>query len=276
MADFTLNLTGTAQVDNSIVLAYDQGFIVAAGQAAILDQFVQTRYDIGAKSIAFPKYGRLAVSTTPLNEREDLTSAALADTEVLFTPAEYGNVVTTTSLASLQTGGKVDLAAATLVGLNMGQTMDALAIAALKTSTNITVDATFDGAALDAQYSRLAAKSVQPLADGLYVAVMPESKIALLRAESGWIDVQKYSNALNVLRNEVGIYKGHRIVRHQGVGTDVISFGYNAFGKAVSKEASLTMTGPFDKLGRMVNVGWYGVLAYGLIDTDSVERITIA
>ena len=37
---FTLNLSGTTQVDDSIVLAYDQQFIVAAAQEQVMDQFV--------------------------------------------------------------------------------------------------------------------------------------------------------------------------------------------------------------------------------------------
>ncbi|MCP5916067.1 hypothetical protein NL317_29025, partial [Klebsiella pneumoniae] len=50
-------------------------------------------------------------------------------------------VVTKTKLASLQTGGKVDLAAARLVGINMGSTLDKLAMLAGEASTNImTVD----------------------------------------------------------------------------------------------------------------------------------------
>lgn len=270
---FTVNLSGTAQVDDSIILAFDQGFIVGAGQEQILDQFVDARFDIGAKSIAMPKYGRIAVSTTPLTEDEEATATALSDTSVLFTPKEYGRVVSRTALASLQTGGKVDLAAARVVGLNMGQTMDALAIAALGASTNVTVDATFDGAALDAQYSRLVAKSIATI-DGAYVALLNEAQIATLRNETGFTDVAKYASAESVLRNEVGFYKGHKIVRHQGVAAGtVISLGFNALGKAVSKEAGLVITGPFDNLARFVNVGWHGVLAYGIVDTDAVEVI---
>lgn len=273
---YTLNMTDTTAVDSSILLAFDQGYLVAAGQEQILDQFVSYKADIGAKSIQMPKFSRLAISTTPLTETDDATSAALSDATILLTPKEYGNVVTRTSLASLQTGGKADLAAATVVGLNMGQTMDALAIAALNASTNVTVDATFDGAALDLQYSRLAAKSVQMI-DGAYVAIMGEAQIATLRNEAGFYDVQKYSSAEAVLKNEVGFYKGHKIVRHQGVAAGtVFSLGFNALGKAVSKEAGLVISGPFDKLARFVNIGWYGVLTYGLIDTDAVEAIKAA
>jgi N4-gp56 family major capsid protein len=270
---FTTNLSGTAQLDNSIVLAFDQGFIVSAGQAAILEALVEWKADIGAKSIGFPKYGRLALATTPLTETDDVTSEALSDSEVILTPREYGKSITRTALASFQTGGKVDLAAATLVGMNMAQTQDALIVAALQGSANQEI-AVVSGAQLDGQFSKLAAKSVMPVAGGAYVALMSEAECAILRNEAGFIDVAKYGSAEAVLRNEIGFYKGHKIVRHQGVtaGT-VISLGHNAVGKAVSREAGLVLSGPFDKLGRFVNVGWYGVFAYGLVDTDAVELL---
>ena len=273
---FTTNLTGSNEVDSSIVLAYDQGIIVASGQAQIMEPFVTVKADIGAKSISFTKYGRTALATTPLTETEDVVSTGLSDSEILLVPKEYGMAVTKTNLASLQTGGKVDLAAAQLVGVNMGMTLDQLAINALAASTNVTVDATFDGAALDLQYSKLAAKSVGMI-EGGYVALMAEAQIAKLRAEAGFVDVAKYANAQAVLKNEVGFYKGHRIVRHAGVAAgSIICFGANALGKAVSKEASMTLAPGADKLGRFVHLGWYGVLAYGIIDSDAVEQIKAA
>ena len=47
--------------------------------------------------------------------------------------------------------------------------------------------------------------------------------------------------------------------------------GFNALGKAVSQEAQLKMTGPFDKLARFLNVGWVGCLKYLIIDQDALE-----
>lgn len=275
MADFTTNLTGIAQVDNSLVQAYAAGVMIANGQAQILEPMVSVREEIGAVSIRFSKYGRLALATTPLNEREDLESVALTDSEIVLTPKEYGNVVTTTNLSSIQTGGRVDLAAATNVGLNMGATQDALILAALMTAPAGNKEASaVSGAQLDGQYTKLASASVATI-NGEYVAVMPEAMIAILRAESGWIDVAKYASAESVLRNEVGMYKGHRIVRHQGVAANhAISLGANALGKAVSRAPGMVMTSGQDKLNRFVNIGWYGVFGYGLIDTDAVQILT--
>lgn len=299
---FTLNLSGTTQVDDSLVLAFDQSFITAAGQADVMDQFVQYNADIGAKSIQFPRYAQLSVSTTPLTEDEDVTSEALSDSQILLTPKEYGKVVTRTSLASLQTGGKVDLAAATLVGQNLAATSNAIASNALLATTNVLTagdKASADflstdvltGTILNKAYNKLARANITGIAGQEYVLFAHDDVIADLRADTSvgsWVDVNKYSNAIEVLRNEVGMYKGFRVVRNNflagtdqsGAGTvDVyscIAMGFNGLGKAVSKMSDLVISGPFDKLGRFINVGWYGVFDYGIIEPNAVWKIQVA
>lgn len=292
---FTLNLSGTAQVDDSIITAYDQSFLVAYGQDNVMDQFVQYRQDIGAKAIELPRFSRLGLATTPLDEIEDLTSTALADTKVVLTPQEYGNVVTTTKLANLQTGGKADLAAAQLVGINWAQTMDKLAIQALDASANVRVVGgkaegsvlgtdVADRSYLNFMYNKLARANV-PMIDGMYVAILHDDVIHDLREGAGaasWTDVSKYATPETVLRNEVGMFAGFRIIRDNqatfadqtGAGTvDLYNsyfLGFNALGKATSSPGRLVASGPFDKLGRFVNLGWHEASAYKIIEQDAV------
>ncbi len=296
---FTTNLTGTTQIDDSIVQAYESSFLITVGEDSALDQFAAWKQDIGAKSIQITKYARLSLATTPLDEVEDVTSEALSDTQILFTPKEYGKSVTKTSLASLQTGGKIDLSIPELIGRNMAQTKTRLATLALEGSSNqifvgnttestIAAGNVMSGVVLNSVYNKLARASVPTLADGMYVAVMHDDVIHDLRAESGWIDVAKYADAVSVLRNEVGMYKGFRIVRNNlatfgdqtGAGTvDVYKsafFGARAFGLAESQAPTMTITGPFDKLGRFVNMGWYGVFEYKILDTDAVYIVNSA
>lgn len=292
---FTTNLSGVTEVDDSIILAYDQAYLVACGQDNVMDQFVSRKTQIGAKSIALPKYARLAAATTPLVETDDVTSAAISDTGKVLIPAEYGNVVTKTNLASLQTGGTIDLAAAQLVGMNHGLTMDQLAINAMDASTNTyIIGGTAAGSVTSGQvasdvylnyfYNKLARASV-PMINGSYVMVAHDDVIADLRAATGagsWVDVSKYATPETVLKNEVGMYKGFRVVRDNnatyadqtGAGTvDLYNsyfFGFNALGKATSQEGRMVATGPFDKLNRFVNLGWYEVSMFGIIDQDAL------
>ena len=293
---FTLNMSTTSSVDNSIILAYDQQFIVAAAQEQIMDQFVSYKKLIGAKSIDFPKYSNLALVVSALDEDDDVTSEALVDAQIILTPAEYGNVVTRTALASFQTGGTVDLAAARLVGINMARSMDKLALLALDASSNaLTVDGGAESS-LDATdvmtttflnklYNKLARASVQPLSDGQYIAVMHEDCIADLRASTGagsWQDINKYSNPESVLKNEVGSVCGFKIVRNNhasitdGGGASTVDtyknyfMGFNALGKAVSSEGQMVLSGPYDKLARFVNIGWKGCFQYKIVDQDAI------
>jgi N4-gp56 family major capsid protein len=294
---FTTNLSGTAQVDDSIILAYDKQFIVASAQDQIMDQFVTYKANINAKSIEFEKYSQLSLATTPLVETDDVVSEALADANIILTPAEYGNVVTKTQLASLQTGGKIDLASARLVGINAGRTQDKLALLSLDASSNVQFAGTGNGANgdlavtdivdtsfLNKMYNKLARNSVQMI-NGLYVAVLHDDAIHDLRNSAGsgsWVDINKYAQPNEVLMNEVGMLCGFRIIRDNhatifagasGDSEDVYNsyfMGFNALGKAVSKEVGMVATGPFDKLNRFVNLGWYGVFKYGIIDQDAL------
>lgn len=300
---YVVNITGTTQVDDSIVQAYDQAFLLAVGQENVMDQFVQWRQEIGAKSIDITKYPRLAVATTPLTEDEEAGRTAMSDIQIQFLPKEYGLVVTRTQLASLQSGGKVDIAMATVVGENMGHTKNVLATRALEASTNLIRAA---GRATDGDiaagdvltktelaklYNKLARASVPQLAGGYYGLSAHDDVIHDLRegaAAGDWVDVAKYQMGVDVLRNEVGIYKGFRIVRNNdaaitadaGVGAvdlyTTSAFGARALGLAESLAPTIVFSGPFDALQRFANVGWKGCFEYKILDTESVWTLKSA
>ena len=298
MADFTTGMTGAAEVSDSRVIAFTQAFILENEQSQVLDQnIVSIQEQINAKSFNFPRYGTLAMATTPLTAKEDPASTVLADTEIVLTPEEFGNVVTTTKLANLQSGGKVDVAAAQLVGRNAGRTQDGLCILAMDAAaagqTIITAASeaalvagdVVDGAFLETAYNKLARASIPAIGDQ-YIMVAHDDVISDIRedasAAGGWTDVNKYNAQEVVLKNEVGMYKGFRLVRQNDstIGVDagasaVDSYrsyfvGFNAVGKAISESARMTVTGPFDKLGRFLNIGWYAALTYSIVEADAL------
>lgn len=299
MAAFTLNMTGSVEVDASVKTDYTSEFILAYQQSNVMDQFVEFNADIGAKSISFPRYASLGDATTPLTEKDDITSEAMVDSEVILTPLEYGNAVTKTRLADLQTGGRAGRGAVALVAQNMGKTMNVLGIRSLEATTNVITSNTNEAAItagdiitpelLNTMYNKMARASVPThSATGHYVAFMHDDVIHDLRnaVDAGsWVDVSKYAGREEILRNEVGMFKGFRIVRNNdclltadGGSTTVDTYhssfiGFNAFGKADSQSAALTMTGPFDKLGRFINIGWYGVTAYKIIESDAAWKL---
>jgi len=300
---FTTNMTGTTQVDNSIIEEFDAQYIIAAADMGIMDQLVSYKRNIGAKSIEFPKYSQMALATTPLTEDADVTSEAMVDAQVILTPAEYGNVITTTKLANLQTGGKADLAAARLVGMNQGRTLDKLAVLACEGSANeLTVDGGAESALtatdimtvsfLNQLYNKLSrVGGIQPLLGGMYVAVMHEDVAFDLRNSAGsgsWQDISKYQKSEEVLKGEIGMLAGFRILTDNNITINAdagasavdtyhtLCMGFNSLGKAVSEDAHGVLTGPFDKLARFANIGWRGCLDYGIVDQDALWMGTSA
>ncbi len=236
-------------------------------------------------------------------ETTDPDSTAVSDTEVILTPVEYGNVITTTSLAELQTGGRASMAAMQLIAGNMAETMDVLGVRALEASTNVQYVGQTSRAAITATdimartnlgaiYNKLSRASVPKHSlTGTYIMMAHDDVIHDLREESSagsWEDVNKYNNQFEVLNNEVGMYKGFRILRNNhsllvtdgGVTTTDVyksSFiGFNALGKAESQVPQIVVSGPFDKLGRFLNIGWKATTAYKIIESTAVWSVESA
>jgi len=293
---FTINLSGTAQVDDSIVKEFDAEFRVALAEGGTAAQFASIKKDFEAESISLPKYEQLALATTPLVETDDVDSEALQDSKVIVTPKEYGKVVTTTKLASLQTKGMADRAAARLVGINAGRTENKLALLALDASTNrifsdgtgtatITATDIMTGSLMGSAYNKLARANAMGVANGDFVMIAHDDVIHDIREGSGansWIDAHKYALPESLLKNEVGMYKGFRVVRDNlstidvdggAANVDVYSsyfVGFNAFGQGVSQPIEMRATGPYDKLNRFVNLGHYGVYEFKIVEQSAL------
>ena len=295
---FITNVTGTTDLDDSLVQAYDASYMLAVGQENVMEQFATVKVDIGATSITINKLARLAPATTPLDEQEVAPRQKIVDSKIVLTPAEYGTTVSTTNLANLQTGGKADLMAAQAVGVSHGMTLDYLAIAALEASTNAIViggKAEEDVLATDVAtaaflntfYNKLARKNV-PKVDGLYIMVAPEDVIKDLRADPSWIDLAKYSTAISLLRNEMGMFGGFRVVMDNNIqggdqtGAGLVDlysayfFGVNALGKATSQTGRMILKDAGDPMNRFYNLSWYEVSQYKIIDQDCVWKGRVA
>ena len=299
MADYTQVLSGTAELDESAIEEFEAQFLLSQEAMGVADQFASYERDIAAKSIAILKYDHMALNTTPLNEREDVVSKAMSDSEVLLQPAEYGDVITSTALSNLQSGGRTNMGAARIVGINAGRVQNRLALIAMDASSRVLFggDATglgdmdaadeADASLLEKAYSALADTSSigMPQAGGEFVCIMHDNCIASLRsgtAAGSWQDVNKYTDASSILKNEVGMFKGFRIIRDNlstisvggalGDGSDAYNsyfMGFNAFGKAVSQDTTQVISST-DKLQRFLNIGWKATLAYGIIEQDAL------
>lgn len=292
-------ITTAALIDDSIKTAFEVQAMITAGQNNIMEPFLARRIEIGAAKIELPRYSRLSPATTPLTDGQDVTPTSLADTKVVFTPVEYGQVVTVTQLASLQSGGTVDLAAAEVVGLSMGNTLDTLAIAALEASTNVL---TPSGAAvgsltvnndkitktfLNKLRNKLQRNFVPTFDNGLYAIVLHPDVIADLRDDASagsWVDIVKSSMPGMALAQDVAVYQGFLIVADANAvvsaatvkGYSCYAFGKNALGRATSLPEQIVIAPPTDYLQRLASIGWKTTTAYGILDASSVIKGVVA
>jgi N4-gp56 family major capsid protein len=299
---YSVNVTGTAAVSNSIIELWAKKFEIALNQERIMDQFVDEVFQINAASILVPKMAAIPMNLTALSELDDATPVQLADSPILFTPAQYGTVVTKTELAQLQTGGMVNLQAAWAVGENMGRTMDGLALSALgqnttvkvangKTSTTLAVGDIANATFIEGMRNKLAKQNARKV-NGMFVAILSDDVIADLQASAvagSWTDTVKYTDPSQALTGEMGSYRGFRIVRQnlldptvggQGVPAFQSSatvpvytsffLGANALGKAKSQDETIVFSGPFDRLSRFVNIGWKTTVAYKIVQSEAI------
>ena len=293
MSAFYSNMSGTTEINDALKTLWAGAFQLGFTQNDVVSQFAQ-RIDVPGAAINVVKYGNLAVDTSALAEYDEATATALSDSKITLTPAEYGQVVSRTSLASLQTGGQLDLAAFQAVGVAAARKMNKLGTAALEASTNavavagktISTLATTDILTLtelNKIYNKLARANVPTVEGGLYVAFLHDDVIHDLRNATGagsWMDTNKYTN-VTPLTNEVGAFGGFRIIRNNdcsitartstyGDGYKSSFVGAESLLLGVSKDVGPVVTGPFDNLGRFVNVGYYGVLDMKIGRPESV------
>jgi N4-gp56 family major capsid protein len=283
----TTNLV--SDVADSVITMWDKGVILSYTPELIVNQLATIKVDMNAKTQQFTIFSNLAVPSA-LTEDADATSVVLVDTAKTLTPVEEGNVVTYGKLSSFQTGGKVDLAAAQLVGRNMGVTDDYRGMAILEGFTTTIIypnTATAVGNVADTDnldykfanrlYNKLARNNVTGI-NGAYFGIAHDDCLFDLRADM--TPVRQYADLAGVMANEVGMAGGIRWLRSSNVTVTANSngtidtykvnvVGANALGKAISEAPHPVITGPYDKLGRFINVGWYGCFIYGLIDTNA-------
>lgn len=303
MTAIITNLTGTTQLDESAVSEFDTQFRITAGQNDVMTPFCTYKAGIAGASILVNIYPRFAAVTSALSETDPVPATSYSDSSVTFTPQPFGLNVWRTLMSSLTSGGKVDLAIAKAVGLNMGQSMNAQCTVAGEASTNqYIIDGTAAASVGASQtintnntmgkiYIFLQRNSVAPHSNGSYISVQHPDVIGDLvgAADAGsWTDVNKYAAPGVVLQNEAGKYKGFTVVSNTAAnvvdqpssGTvdlyKSLFFGEGAFARVESSPAQLYLENVPNQLGMFVSIGWRSVHKYGILDQNSIWTLTTA
>lgn len=306
MADLFSTITDKGVMDQSQILKWQQGVILAAQEqtnfykgSPLISQEVTT----DGVSASFIKFAQTAGSGT-LTDGEEVTSTAVVDSKVTITLAEHGAVITTTDLGDVVTDGRLNAYAPELIGRDMGNYIDKYYIQLLEGSSNeYIVTQAAESSLLAANvitptyfekaYVFLRANNIPKVVDDSYVAVVHPHVLSDLRNATGagsFEDVYKYLGKEEILRNEVGKFRGFKIIESSNVtinadagDTNVDTyhtsfFGGNALGAAWSQRVSprATMVTGTDKLDRFVHIGWKGIFAGALVDSNASCIVTSA
>jgi N4-gp56 family major capsid protein len=178
----------------------------------------------GFNSLTYVAYADLAAATTALTEGTAPTAQTLAISVDQATATQVGGVVEITDLAVVQSPHRLITVAADKVADQAAKTVDILvreilaagasvqyssgaARSALATSDVIT------GALVKKMVALLKKEDVPSFGDGFYRAVLsPDSEydIQTDTTNGGWMDANKYTDAMPLLTGETGRYGGVR------------------------------------------------------------------
>lgn len=294
------NMSAVAQIDQHLITLYDDLFIISAENTLTkgLPATANIQRSAEIKSIEFTVYSKLTVQTSALTEDTEATREQMSDSAVTITPAEYGNVVMPTRLAVVQSGGQHARAAVRLAGVNMRESVEKKMILIGEAGSNeiivtqsaeasLTASDTLTAAYVQRAFNKLARNGIP----APYFAIGHPDVLYDLKVETGdtsWVGTNQYSNPEVVLNNEIGMFGGFRWIEsslvtiNSDAGASNVDtyhtqfYGFNAFGYAQSQMPDLTIQGPFDNLGRFVDIGWYGIYEYSLVDTNAHWLVTSA
>lgn len=305
-----------APLEDVVQTAYSKATELAFQPNLYFAQFAQgKKWDVRrgdpmpGDTVTFTIYNNLSPATTELSdEYSDVTRVPMTETQKSIALKEYGNVVTLTNKLRITAFDNIDLAAARVVGNNMGVSIDFISRAAYdaqigssyvtyagggSTPTGIGPSDMVTAELMRKIYNKLERANVPKLEGGFYVAVLHPDVIFDLRNEGygtaantgTWRAPREYVSPEQIFNGEVGEFEGFRIISTSNAriqtgagsgGTNVYTsyfLGYQAIAYAEGVKPDIRITGPFDNLGRTLNVGWYALIGFGELRPEALHKL---
>ena len=249
--------------------------------------------------VVLQKYADLANATTALTESTDIDGVTIGTpTSVTITMQEFGNATTNTRALQLFSMTSVDPDIVTLMARNQADSIDALAMTALRGGSNViysgstatstatvTAAATLSAANISKAVAKLRGNKASGKRGAEYWAGIHPDVSHDLMLENGWLIPNAYgSDQMRIWAGEVGRFKGAFFVEsprlysaNDGATSAkvyrTIIAGQQALAEAVAEEPH-TVIGPVtDKLNRFRPIGWYGVLGFARFREEALYRI---
>jgi N4-gp56 family major capsid protein len=296
-----LNTTGT--LTQEVQTYYEKVFLDRAKFELILKEGgqIRTQPANSGRTVNFTRYDPLTIITTPITEASNPTICAMNASTVTMTLSEYG---ITTVHSKLLTTVSIDSMAAekiSLVGQNMGETLNRLVRAELANGTsyygnNHTVSTFTAGDTMDACDIRLMTQTMElnkamPYKDGLFIGKTEPTSKAFLLADSTWINGKTYSDVKDLYNGEMGeLYQVRWLLnKDYACGTEATStassgvvrfytyiHGDNAFGAYDLEKDQPKLyiipnaTDSNSPAGRLTYISWAGSYAVKLLNSNWV------
>ena len=287
---------------------YDKNLIEEASAVLVHDQFGQKRPipKNGGKSIEFRKFASLPKAMTPLTEGVTPDGKSLNVTAITADVSQYGDYVTISDVLDLTAIDPVGVETSTLLGNQMGLTLDTVVRNVLNAGTNVSYcpKVAADGSETEVtsrngldNTCQLTVKMVQqtvaklkgqnaPKINGKYVAIThPYVAYALMR-DPEWVHAHTYGGTTNLFTGEIGEVAGVRFVETteakvfaNGV-FSTLFMGANAYGVTdiegggaeviVKPKGSAGTADPLDQRG---SFGWKGMRTAAILVPNYLVRV---
>lgn len=267
----------------------------------------QTQSQNVGPSITFTRISPLAFATSALTQGTNPADIALTEANVTVTLAEYGTTLRLAKFSSLTLIDKGNAEKISVLGQNMGETLDD--IAAIELFTNATVQFAnaraslitvaagdnFNSTEIKKAVRTLEENKAMPYSDGAWMGkVQPRTKYDLI-SDTVWVSVKEYSDPQDLYTGEMGELYGVRFLlsnKHKkdaaggAGGIDVYSnfiHGAHAFGtydlEGDMPQLIIKQSGPQDTsnpANRFSTISWAGSYAAKVLNPAWIVNVKSA
>lgn len=306
MAYVNTGTTNFSTLVQDLVLAKAETELRARLVHANPDAYVPGRFVKGTNQIRFARYADLGANVTELAEGTPPTSQTLSISSDAFSAKQYGQTLSITDLAQLDSPHDLISIASDRLARQAAETMDVVVRDILAAGTNVKYAGTatardevantdkITGELIKKQVAALKAANVPTFADGTYRCIIhPFQEYDLISdtTANGWLEANKYVDNTPLITGEIGKFAGVRFlvssnakvfVGEGAADTDVYSahfFGPDSYTVGDSQTLQAYFTAPggdhSDPLAQMAIAGFKMRFGAKLLDLAGAKYLRL-
>ena len=304
---FATNTMETLSVENQTF--YDKALLERCIPELTLYEDAQKKKIPAGKgtSIEWRKFNSLEAADEPLTEGTTPAGSDLSITAITAPLKQYGDYVVVSDVLEMQAKDPIIAETSQLEGEQAGLTLNKVIATEISAGTSVryggsatkTTDLTaadvLNGSLVKKCVRDLAKNNIKRFADGYYHAtISPEQAYDLMNdtANGGWIDANKYTNAMPLLKGEIGCFGGVRFKTstetptgegasgaavHKGLIYGKNSYGVPEIGTGGGKPKIIVKqkgsAGTDDPLDQRGSIGWKSMFACKRLNELGIVRV---